>query len=274
MQIKPELIFYSGSTLLEGPSWDPLEKKLTCVSIEQGLIYRINIESGSVHSIPTIGAVGCTVKKGLDIYWSAEKTGIYEINIKTGNRKFLVHPESNPSFRYNDGILDPLGRFIFGNMGNNEDLIGKGKLFSYDGKQCKVLIENITISNGIAFSLDGSIMYYIDTPTRKVAKYNYNLETGDVNFDKYVIEFVGDGLPDGMCRDNQGMLWIAEWNGGKVSKWNPNTGEKLIEISLPCKNVTSCCLGGENEDYLYITTAKSEIGDEFLAGGLFKVKIN
>jgi sugar lactone lactonase YvrE len=274
MKMMLELVFYNRSTLLEGPIWDSFNNFIVCVSIEQSCIYQINVCSGQVNTIPTDGPVGCVVQVSPSEYWSAEKGGIYEINIIDGNRKKLIHPEFNPKMRYNDGKLDPKGRFIFGSMLLDDyNTFGMGKLFSFDGDKFKILIDGVTISNGIAFSNDAKYMYYIDTPTKVVKKYNYDIITGEITFNSKVITFNGEGLPDGMCIDIDNMLWIAEWNGGKVCKWDPNTGEKLIEINLPCKNVTSCCLAGEDLKYLYITTAKTEYNDELLAGGLFRLKI-
>jgi len=273
-KLKPELVFYSGATLLEGPCWDPKEEVVYCVAIEQSLVYRINFLSREVTSYQTNGPVGCVVIDNNGMLLTAEKNGIYKINSLTQERTLLIHPEDNPLMRYNDGKLDPLGRFIFGTMGENQTLPNKGKLFSYDGNIVKTIIEGITISNGIGFSNNGEFMYFIDTPTKKVARYFYNLKLGEANFDKYIIEIDGEGYPDGMCVDIDDNLWIAEWEGGKVCKWNSKTGEKLNEITLPCKRVTSCCLGGDNLDSLFITTAKKDKYFEPLAGGLFKLKIH
>ena len=41
-----ELVFHAGSSLLEGPIWDPNNELVYCVSIEQGLIYQVNPKSG------------------------------------------------------------------------------------------------------------------------------------------------------------------------------------------------------------------------------------
>ena len=114
-------------------------------------------------------------------------------------------------------------------------------------------------------------MYFIDTPTKKVAQYTYDLETGDISFDKHIVEIDGNGWPDGMCVDIDGNIWVAEWEGGRVRKWDINTGQAINEIELPCPRVTSCCLGGKNLDELFITTAKSK--NNLLGGGLFKHKI-
>jgi sugar lactone lactonase YvrE len=269
----PELIFYGGSTLLEGPCWDAIERVLYCVSIEQCLIYRINPETGEVNSFRTHGSVGCVIIEKSGMLLSAEKSGIYRINPKTGQRTFLVHVESDPAMRYNDGKLDPRGRFLVGTKGATEDLPGRGKLFSYDGAQARAIITGTTISNGIGFSKAGDILYFIDTPTKKVGRYKYNLETGEAAFDRHVIELEGSAWPDGMCVDLDDSIWVAEWGGGRVCNWDPRTGQKTREIKLPCANTSSCCLGGTDLQYLYVSTAKETGREEQLAGGLFRITI-
>ena len=97
--------------------------------------------------------------------------------------------------------------------------------------------------------------------------------TGNISFLKNIIEIIDRGFPDGICVDIDDMIWVAEWEGGKVCKWNPNNGEKIKEIKMPCKRVTSCCIGGENLDYLYITSAKETNVKDNYSGGLFRVKI-
>ena len=152
-----------------------------------------------------------------------------------------------------------------------EKEVAKGKLFSYINKEYKVLLDDLSISNGIGFSPNGEKMYFIDTPTKKVAQYKYNLETGDIEFENHIIEIDGPGWPDGMCVDLDGNIWVAEWEGARIRKWDVNAGKILNEIKLPCPRVTSCCLGGENLDELFITTARSE--NNIFGGGLFKQKL-
>jgi len=271
-----ELIFHAGSSLLEGPIWDPNNKLIYCVSIEQGVIYQINPTSGEVQSYLTNGNVGCVALTNKGNIISAEKEGIFETNPKTKEKIYLTQFESDENLRYNDGRFDPVGRFIVGTKSEKdyflEDKIMKGKLFSYFENQYKILLDDLMISNGIGFSQDGTKMYFIDTPTKKVAQYQYNLNNGDILFEKYIINIDGDGWPDGMCVDLDGNIWVAEWEGGRVRKWDPNLGKVLDEIKLPCPRVTSCCLGGEKLNELYITTAASE--NNIFGGGLFRKKLN
>lgn len=269
----PELVFYSGATLLEGPCWDTKEGCIYCVSIEQCLIHRIDPLTGAVQSFPTDGPVGCVVVESTGMLLSAEKGGIYRINPKTGGRIFLMQLEDDPVMRYNDGKLDPYGRFLVGTKGNTEEISGAGRLFSIYGEQVQTLLTGISISNGIGFSKAGDFLYFIDTPTKKVGRYQYQLESGAANFDRYVVEIKGGAWPDGMCVDNDDMLWVAEWGGGQICRWNPENGQKLREIKLPCINVSSCCLSGEDAEFLYVTTAKAEGREEALAGGLFRIRL-
>ena len=205
-----------------------------------------------------------------------EKNGIFNINPKTKKRTYMTQFESDINLRYNDGRFDPIGRFLVGTKSEKdffvEKEIVKGKLFSYFNGEHKVLLNDLMISNGIGFSYSGEKMYFIDTPTKKVAQYAYNLDTGDLSFEKYIIDIDGSGWPDGMCVDLDGNIWVAEWEGGRVRKWDINTGKVLDEIILPCSRVTSCCLGGDNMDELFITTAKSN--NDILGGSLFKIKLN
>lgn len=269
--MNPELIFYAGSSLLEGPCWDGKNQIIYCVSIEQCMIYGINTLTQEVKSYPTNGQVGCVVVNEKGQLISAEKEGVYQIDPVTGYRTFITQLEKNPEMRYNDGKLDPLDNFLVGTKGYLEEKPNQGKFFWFNGKQSKVLINNTTISNGIGFSPCGNELYFIDTPTKKVGCYSYNAQEGTATFKKYLFEIPGAGYPDGMCVDNDGNLWVAEWEGSRVCKWSVETGQKLQEIVLPCTRVTSCCLGGKDLDWLYITTAKDKLGR---GGGLFRVLLN
>ncbi|NQV77623.1 MAG: SMP-30/gluconolactonase/LRE family protein [Lutibacter sp.] len=266
---KAELIFYNGSSLLEGPVFDDKNNLLYFVSIYQELIFCLNLNTKEILSIKTSGPVGCVCIKGYKRLISAEKNGVYLVDFSDFSRKLICQLNQDNDFRYNDGILDKTGRFIVGTMGDPTIIQNQGVVYSYYNNNKKILITGTTISNGMGFSPDSKYFYFIDTPTKKVARYFYSLETGDIEFDKFIIEFKGEGFPDGMFVDDDGYLWIAEWGGGKVSKWDPQSGVNLQNINLPCVNVSSCCLVDSRN--LYVTTAKEESLYEPFAGGLFHV---
>lgn len=268
----PSLVFHSCSELLEGPVFDKENNHLYFVSILDCLVYCYNPKTKAVLSVKLDTPVSCVFLLKRKVILVSSKNGFFEIDFNTLQKKFVFQIDIDNFVRYNDGIKDPVGRLIIGTMGFPEVKESIGKVFSYYKGQYKTIINNTTISNGLAFSLNNAFLYFIDTPTKKVAKYSYDIKTGDVKFISNVIEFKGESSPDGMCIDKDGMLWIAEWGGGCISKWNPLNGKKIEEIKLPCNNVTSCCF--DNQSNLYITTAKSDSKDDFYGGGLFYAELN
>ena len=136
-------------------------------------------------------------------------------------------------------------------------------------------VEDVSISNGICWSLDNKTMYFIDSPTREIKAYDYNLATGDISFKNVAVEIPESlGTPDGMCMDQNGKLWVAHYGGFGVYQWDPETGEQLDKINVPAPNVTSCAFGGKERNQLLITTAQENMTAEMLkkyplSGGVF-----
>ncbi|SFD65587.1 SMP-30/Gluconolaconase/LRE-like region-containing protein [Bacillus sp. OV194] len=135
----------------------------------------------------------------------------------------------------------------------------------------KKKLGKVSTSNGLAWSPDHQYMYFIDTPTRKVVQFEYDLNSGHIENPIDVIYFAEDeGLPDGMTIDDEGMLWIAHWGGSKISRWHPKNGKQILSVPIPAFYVTSCTFGGKDLNELYITTARMENNDSKIfpnAGG-------
>ena len=268
----PISIFNSDSELLEGPVFDKENNYLYFVSIFDYLVYCYNPATKEILSVKLDSPVSCVFFLERKKILVSSKNGFFEIDFNTLQKKFVFQIDIDNLVRYNDGIQDSNGRIIIGTMGYPEVKDGVGNVYSYYKGEYKIIIKNTTISNGLAFSSDNKFLYFIDTPTKKIAKYAYDLATGDVKFIAYVVELKGDGFPDGMCINKDGMLWIAEWGGGCISKWNPLTGEQIDSIKLPCKNITSCCF--DNHSNLYITTAKNDSHKENFGGALYYAQLS
>ena len=136
----------------------------------------------------------------------------------------------------------------------------------------------MTTSNGLDWSLDLSTMYYIDTPTMMVRAFDYDADEGSISGERIVVQVPeGVGQPDGMTVDAEGMLWVAHWDGGRVTRWNPLDGRLLATVAIPADRVTSCAFGRAHLDTLFITTARHGLDATQLvaqpqAGGLFAVR--
>jgi sugar lactone lactonase YvrE len=271
-----EVAFKSECFLGEGPVWDDKTKTLCWVDILAGHIHEFNPDTETSKTLDVGQMIGAVAICNDGDFLVALKNGLGIINRKSGKLTLFAHPESHlEENRFNDGKCDPAGRFWIGSMAINEEP-NAGSLYMLDPHHNVTLkIDNTTISNGLAWSLDNKTFYFIDTPTMNVVAYDFELSTGKIANKRTVIVIdERDGYPDGMAIDNEGMLWIAHWNGWQVTRWNPAKGEKLFALPLPVANVTSCTFGGSDLGDLYITTAKKgltadELKQQPLAGNLF-----
>lgn len=263
----------------EGPVWDEKTNILYWLDILNGLIHEYHTETGMCQYFSVgemIGSYALTDRGNLIV---ATKKGFGMIDKKSGAYQLLAAPERNiPDNRFNDGKCDPAGRFWAGTM----SLTGKekrGTLYKFEQGQAHSMIREVSISNGLAWSMDHKTLYYIDTPTRQVVGFDFDMEQGQLSNKRLVLTLKNNtGYPDGMTIDSQGMLWIAHWGGWRVSRWNPMNGKLLQEIELPAEQITSVTFGGKNLDTMYITSAKTGLPNESLikqplAGAVFWTKV-
>ena len=263
-----ELVLDAKAVLGEGPCWDFRNNILYWVDIEGKKVHMYNHISGEHKQVQLereVSAVIPCITKDTEFIVTLDN-GFHLLNIETEQLKFIGDPERDlKQNRFNDGKCDAYGRLWAGTM-------------CRDGKTKDAAL--YCLSNGIAWTSDNEYLYHIDTPAQTVTRYEYDLETGKLGKAKQIIDFSEEeGFPDGMTIDSEGMLWIAHYGGGRVSRWNPESGGKLSEICLPVPNVTSCTFGGKKLNELYITTARSGLDDEELkkypqSGGLYKIKLH
>jgi sugar lactone lactonase YvrE len=135
-----------------------------------------------------------------------------------------------------------------------------------------VVLEGVTISNGLDWSPDGSLAYYNDTDTFGVDVFDYDGETGLGGRRRFVE--LGEARPDGLTVDAGGGVWVALSNGGAVRRYTPE-GDLDAVVELPVTKVTACTFGGPGLDQLFITTSRDgvEPGAEPLAGSLFRAEV-
>ena len=270
-----EIIQDARATLGEGPVWDAKTETLYWVDIVGKRVhYYRGDDNGFVQLDDMPGCLAPTKNGTLLI---AARASILDLEPATGKQTLLASVTEPTNNRFNDGKCDPSGRFLAGTM-NMDEKSSTGSLYSFDGQTVTQLLDGIRISNGLAWSSDHKTFYYIDTPTREVKAYDYDLSTGQIANPRVAITVPESlGWPDGMTSDTNGHLWIAMWGGAQVTQWNPQMGQLVGQIHLPAKNVTSCVFGGKNMDALYITSArqglnKADLTEYRHSGSLMRVK--
>jgi sugar lactone lactonase YvrE len=274
-----EIVLDHRCVLGEGPVWDRHLQTICWVDILRGEIHEYNPAENSHKTLFVNQMIGAITICKNGHFIAALKNGFGFVDRDTGAVNMISNPESHlPGNRFNDGKSDPGGRFWAGTMSHtDEPEQGNLYLLNTDLSVTKK-ISGVSISNGMAWSRDHKTYYYIDTPTFSVAAFDFDSVNGDIGNRRTVIRISRhDGSPDGMTIDTEGMLWIAHWDGWQITRWNPGTGEKLLNIPMPVARVTSCCFGGNRYQDLYVTSAKTGLSDvqlkkQTMAGSLFVLK--
>jgi sugar lactone lactonase YvrE len=271
-----ELVVDAQATVGEGAIWDARSRRLLWVDIRNGNIH-LHDPAGQTDQVVPVGQMlGAAVPRRDGGLVLAMHHGFAHFDVDTGRLTTIADPERHlPGNRFNDGRCDPAGRFWAGTMSINRESEA-GSLYCLDTDYTvRRVLEGVTCSNGIAWSLDSSTMYYVDTPTQRVDAFDYDRDTGRIGGRRTIITVPEQlGHPDGMTIDADGNLWIAMWNGGCVTQWDPRRGALLQTIRMPALHITSCAFGGEHLGDLYVTTArfgmtKAALDQQPHAGGLF-----
>ena len=278
--LKAELAFKAEAQIGEGALWDSERELLYWIDISNGEIHLFNPADGADRLVANVGQyIGTVVQRAGGGLLAAMQRGLYFVN-EDGALTQICDPEKGkPRNRFNDGKCDPAGRFWAGTMPIDCMEPKVGSLYRLDSSLTVTkMLDGITISNGIIWSPDHKTMYYADTPTGVVEAFDYDINSGDISNRRTVIRIAnGEGGPDGITIDSEGMLWVAQWGGWKVGRYDPADGKLLDEVRVPAAQVSSCAFGGSNLDELFITTARigiteANLKSQPLAGSLYRVK--
>jgi sugar lactone lactonase YvrE len=266
----------------ECPIWDADEQALFFVDIKGRALHRYRPVSGehAVMAMPEeIGCIGLRKDGG---FIAGFRSGLWLLDSQ-GNRetKLADNPEDQRTSRFNDGRVDPAGRFLAGTIDEPKDG-GKAHLYRYDHRGLATLASGLLTSNGVAFSPDGRTLYHSDTPTFMVWRYAYNPASGEAVgktlFARLEPTETDCGRPDGAAVDAEGCYWTALFEGGRIQRYAPD-GRLLAEYPVPARCPTMICFGGADLKTLYVTSARTgRSGDELAAfphpGSLFSMPVD
>ncbi|MEV7063523.1 SMP-30/gluconolactonase/LRE family protein [Streptomyces collinus] len=252
----------------EGPTWDATAGRLLWIDILGSRMHTYDPATGRRTVRRTeqhIGAVKPRAGGGLVLNL---RDGIGLLDPDDSFR--WLHHEPVPGRRANDAAIAPDGALWAGTM-RYDEAPGGGTLSRVTGGgTVEAVLDDVAVSNGTGWSPDGRLMYYIDSPTRRVDVFDYADGRISGRRTLAVIE-EGAGFPDGLTVDAEGCVWVALWQGSAVRRYTPG-GELDRVIELPVSLVTACAFGGPDLTDLYVTTARVGLTDPpALAGALFVV---
>ncbi|MGW3987377.1 SMP-30/gluconolactonase/LRE family protein [Streptomyces sp. NPDC004830] len=273
MRTPCEVAVRAESELGEGPTWDAAAGRLLWLDVLGCRVHTYDPATGRRTTRRTdqhVGAVKPRAGGGLVLNL---RDGIGLLDPEedgTGGGFRWLRREPVPGRRANDAAVAPDGSLWAGTM-RYDEAPGGGTLSRVTGDgSAETVLDDVTVSNGTGWSPDGRLMYYIDTPTRRVDVFDH--ADGRVSGRRTLAEIEeGAGFPDGLTVDADGCVWVALWQGAAVRRYTPD-GRLDRVVDLPVPLVTACAFGGAGLGDLYVTTARTGLTDPpALAGSLFVV---
>jgi sugar lactone lactonase YvrE len=253
------------AVLGEGLRWDARRDELLAVDILAGRAYRGRVDDDGELSLARAyqltGTVGAMVPVQGDEGWLlAADRGFVYLSPEGKTRQIAeIVPIGT---RMNDGACDPQGRFWAGTLAA-DFRPGGGSLYRLDGDgNIECILGDLTISNGLGWSPDGTTMYLVDSGPRIVHAFQFDADSGTVSEGAELVTMAQDiGTPDGLTVDSDGDIWVAIYGGGRVHRYSPD-GALRQQWRVPAAQCTSCAFAGRNLNRLYVTTATEGWSDE------------
>ena len=271
-------ILRTGNQLGEGVLWSRRESALYWTDIETATLWRYFPVTAAVQRwcLPErLACIALCASDGWLLLGLSKRLALF--NIASNRLIPLMDVEAELPTRLNDGACDREGRFVFGTMDENsppQEIGGFYRLHS-DFRLERLPLSSVAISNSLAFSPDGRILYFCDSKNRKILCCDYSSD-GQVGTPRLFVDLGRlQGVPDGAAVDAEGYIWSAQWGMSRVTRYRPD-GTEDMHIDVPASQPTRVAFGGTELQTLFITSARQGLTSAILqqekfAGDLFAV---
>jgi sugar lactone lactonase YvrE len=254
----------------EGPFWDATSGRLLLVDMLAGAVLEVDTDGATRRHRLTGVAAAVRARQDGGFVLATENAFMF-LRPDLTQQSVLPPVFTDPLLRMNDGGCDPQGRFYCGTMAYAETP-GAGSLYRLDpDRSVQVVLRDVTISNGLQWNRAGDTVFYNDTPTGRVDRFDFDAASGAFTGRRTFTEIAGGGNPDGMAIDEDDGIWVALWGGGAVHRYDPD-GRLDLVVDLPVSKVTACAFGGPDLLTLFITTSRQGLdpADQPEAGAVFR----
>lgn len=274
--MRMSLALEQAAILGEGLLWNAVSASWWWTDIDSQMLHTWTPGNATPQSFVMPDKVGsfvlCASGKMLlglakQLAWFDPQTGVV--------RPFLDVESDVASTRINDGRTDRAGNYVFGTIDQQSTRQPIASFYQYSSTHGlrRLNLPKVAIANSICFSLDGRILYFTDTPSRRILQCDYDASTAQVSAPRLFVETEAHAFPDGSVIDSAACLWNAQWGAAQIVQYAPD-GKELQRIAVPVKNPTCPAFGGAGLHDLMVTSSRKDMSEEELnrmpqAGSLF-----
>lgn len=160
------------------------------------------------------------------------------------------------TFHCNDMVVDSAGNAYVGNFGfdTHGDPVKPGPanlaIVQSDGS-ASIAATDLAFPNGTVISPDGSMLIIAETRARQLTAFD-RAQDGTLS-NRRIWADLGDHVPDGICLDAEGAIWVADPRSNRVIR--VRQGGAILQTESLDRCAFACMLGGERGNRLYVCTA-------------------
>lgn len=269
------LVLDARCALGESPVWWAEAQQLVFIDITGQRVHRFDPVSQR-HEVNAVGEdIGCVAPAKGGGYVAGLRSGVWLLDAKGAKvRQLAANPQAAATHRFNDGRVDPKGRYFSGTL-DEPKAAGDAGLYRYDSRGLKQIMDGVMTSNGLAFSPDGRTLYFSDTPRFVIYRFDYDPNTGEAAnrrvFARIEPTATDRGRPDGAAVDAEGCYWSSLYEGSRIRRYDPD-GKMMSDYPVPALNTTMPAFGGADMKTLFVTTARDKKGGP--GGGLYAMAVD
>ena len=267
----------------EGAVWSVREQALFFVDIVGGGLWRFDPVRGATKTWKMGRTIGCfALKEGGAVV--ALEDGFFDFDFATESLTAIAGPVPiERGHRFNDGSVDPRGRFYAGTMTKDSGAarVPDGVLYRLDpDHSVQTVRDGYYVINGMAFSPDGRTAYMSDSWHERQTIWAYDYDPDDAAWSNKRVFFDAHGVagrPDGGAMDTDGCYWMAGVGGWELVRLTPD-GKVDMEIAMPVEKPTRIAFGGADLDTLFVTSIAEGLSDgtearQPQAGSIFALSV-
>ncbi|MGE0237265.1 MAG: SMP-30/gluconolactonase/LRE family protein [Parvibaculaceae bacterium] len=254
----------------EGPFYDHAARVLYWADIIAGEAWSLDLASGETRVWRFGEPVTAVVPREQGGLLVVKAHSLVFFDPETGREERFVVPEENvPGNRSNEARVDGQGRFWLGTMQNNIGPRGEdvpitdatGALYRIaPGGSVTRMVTGVGISNTLVWDEVRGRLYFADNRAGVIWVHDWDRDKGEIANRRVFADTKDRGDPDGSALDSEGCLWTARWGASCLIRYAPDGSIDRV-IDVPVQQPTSCVFGGDDLKTLYVTSARSGLGD-------------